>query len=114
MRYEFHPEALAEYEASTEYYVERDPAVAEHFVAAVNDAIDRILDSPTRWRIIDEDVRRCLTQEAESGRRMPRMQVYLPAAMYERVKARGFRFSLGAPAEGRPSGAASTGSTRGN
>ena len=61
MRYEFHPEALAEYEAATEYYVERDPAVAERFVAAVNDAIDRILDSPTRWRIIDEDVRRCLT-----------------------------------------------------
>jgi toxin ParE1/3/4 len=61
MRYEFHPEALAEYEASTEYYMERDPAVAEHFVATVGDAIDRILDSPTRWRIVDEDVRRCLT-----------------------------------------------------
>jgi toxin ParE1/3/4 len=61
MRYEFHSEALAEYEASTEYYVALDPAVAERFVAAVNDAIDRILDSPTRWRIIDEDVRRCLT-----------------------------------------------------
>jgi hypothetical protein len=29
MRYGFHPEALAEYEAATAYYVARDPAVAE-------------------------------------------------------------------------------------
>ncbi|HVO26053.1 MAG TPA: type II toxin-antitoxin system RelE/ParE family toxin [Candidatus Margulisiibacteriota bacterium] len=62
MRYEFHPEALAEYEAAALYYAERDPAVALRFVAAVEDAIDRILDSPTRWRALDEDVRRCLTR----------------------------------------------------
>ena len=62
MRYEFHPEALAEYEAAALYYAERDPAVAQRFVAAVEDAIDRILDSPTRWRVLDEDVRRCLTR----------------------------------------------------
>ena len=61
MKHEFHPEALAEYEAATRYYAERDPRVAEHFVTAVEDAIERILDSPTRWRIVDEDVRRCLT-----------------------------------------------------
>jgi plasmid stabilization system protein ParE len=61
MKHEFHPEALAEYEATTRYYAKRDPRVAEHFVAAVEDAIERILDSPTRWRIVDEDVRRCLT-----------------------------------------------------
>ena len=62
MRYEFHPEALAEYEAATLYYAERDPAVGQRFIAAVEDAIDRILDSPTRWRVLDEDVRRCLTR----------------------------------------------------
>ena len=62
MRYEFHPEALAEYEAAALYYAERDPAVGLRFVAAVEDAIDRILDSPTRWRVLDEDVRRCLTR----------------------------------------------------
>lgn len=38
MRYAFHPEALAEYEAATLYYAERDPAVAERFIAAVEDA----------------------------------------------------------------------------
>lgn len=61
MNHEFHPEALAEYEEATRYYAERDPRMAEQFIAAVDDAIERILDSPTRWRIIDEDVRRCLT-----------------------------------------------------
>ena len=29
---------------------------------AVDDALDRILDSPTRWRVLDEDVRRCLAR----------------------------------------------------
>lgn len=67
MRYEFHPEALAEYEAAALYYAERDPAVAQRFVAAVEDAIDRILDSPTRWRVLDEDVRRCLTRVFPCG-----------------------------------------------
>jgi toxin ParE1/3/4 len=62
MRHEFHPEALAEYEAAVLYYAERDPAVAQRFVAAVEDAIGRILDAPTRWRVLDEDVRRCLTR----------------------------------------------------
>ncbi len=62
MRYEFHPDALAEYEAAALYYAHRDPQVGQRFVAAVEDAIDRILDSPTRWRILDEDVRRCLTR----------------------------------------------------
>ena len=62
MRCEFHPEALAEYEAAALYYAERDPAVGQRFVAAVEDAIDRILAAPTRWRLLDDDVRRCLTR----------------------------------------------------
>ena len=62
MRHEFHPEALAEYEAAALYYPERDPPVGQRFIAAVEDAIDRILDSPTRWRVLDEDIRRCLTR----------------------------------------------------
>ena len=62
MRYEFHPEALAEYETAALYYAERDPAVGQRFVAAVEEAINRIVDSPARWRVIEEDVRRCLTR----------------------------------------------------
>lgn len=62
MRYEFHPEALAECEEAARYYAERDPELAPRFVEAVEDALDRVLESPTRWRVIDEDVRRCLTR----------------------------------------------------
>jgi plasmid stabilization system protein ParE len=62
MRHEFHPEALAEYEAAARYYAERDPAMGQRFIEAVEDAIERIRDSPTRWRVLDEDVRRCLTR----------------------------------------------------
>ena len=62
MRWEFHPEALEEYREATLYYVERDPALALRFVEAVEDAIRRILESPERWRVLDEYVRRCLTR----------------------------------------------------
>jgi toxin ParE1/3/4 len=62
MRYEFHPEALEEYLQATSWYTERDPGIALAFVESVEEAIQRILESPERWRIIDEDIRRCLTR----------------------------------------------------
>lgn len=61
MRYEFHPEALEEYEGAALWYVERDWDLALRFIESVEDAIQRILEAPPRWRVIDEDVRRCLT-----------------------------------------------------
>jgi plasmid stabilization system protein ParE len=35
MRYEFHPEALEEYQEATLYYAQRDPALALRFVEMV-------------------------------------------------------------------------------
>lgn len=61
MTYRFHPEALEEYRKATLYYAERDPALALRFVEAVENAIRRIIEIPQRWRVLDEDVRRCLT-----------------------------------------------------
>ena len=61
MKHVFHPEALAEYEAAARYYAERDPTVAVRFVDAVQDAIRRIADAPHRWRVVEDDIRRCLT-----------------------------------------------------
>jgi hypothetical protein len=37
------------------------PSAWLRFVEAVEDAIQRILESPERWRVLDDDVRRCLT-----------------------------------------------------
>lgn len=62
MTYAFHPEAVEEYEAAALYYAERDPAVALRFIEAIEDALRRILDAPSQWRVIEEDVRRCLAR----------------------------------------------------
>jgi toxin ParE1/3/4 len=58
MNWDFHPEALAEYEAAAAYYAEHDPDLRLRFIETIESAIERILDSPLRWRVIDEDVRR--------------------------------------------------------
>jgi len=60
MKYEFHPEALEEYRQAALWYAGREPEIALRFIASVEDAINRVLDAPMRWRVIDEDVRRCL------------------------------------------------------
>ena len=60
MRWDFHPEALEEYETAASYYAERDPALQLRFIESIENSIERILEAPSRWRVIDEDVRRCI------------------------------------------------------
>jgi plasmid stabilization system protein ParE len=67
MKYVFHPEALTEYAEAVEYYSQQRLKVAQAFIDAVEDAIYRIRESPNRWTIVDEDVRRCLTQKFPYG-----------------------------------------------
>lgn len=67
MKYVFHPEALTEYAEAVQYYMQQRPEVAQAFVDAVESAVYRIRESPTRWSVIDEDVRRCLTQKFPYG-----------------------------------------------
>ena len=62
MKYRFHPEALEEYREAVLWYSGRELKIARQFVASVENAIERIVVAPHRWRIIDEDVRRCLTR----------------------------------------------------
>jgi hypothetical protein len=56
MNWDFHPEALDEYESAAIYYAEQDPDLQLRFIESIENAIARILESPDRWRIIDEDV----------------------------------------------------------
>jgi toxin ParE1/3/4 len=60
--YGFHPDALAEYEDATRYYLEQaSPVVASAFVKAVEAAIQTVGAAPIIWRVIDEPgVRRYL------------------------------------------------------
>lgn len=63
MKYVFHLEALAEYAEAVQYYAEQSSEVAQAFINVIEDAVYRIKESPTRWAVLDEDVRRCLTRK---------------------------------------------------
>ena len=62
MRYEFHPDALAEYEEAAQYYASCQKSLELRFMAAVEHTVQQILEAPERWRILEEDIRRCLTR----------------------------------------------------
>ena len=62
MRYEFHPDALSEYEEAAHYYASCQKGLELRFMAAVEHAVQQILETPERWRILEEDIRRCLTR----------------------------------------------------
>ena len=62
MRYEFHPEALDEYNEAGCRYARQQPGLDLRFIVRVEEAIELILENPYRWRAFDEDVRRCLTR----------------------------------------------------
>jgi toxin ParE1/3/4 len=52
----------AQHEKMPLYYAERDPGLGLRFIEGIEQTIERILEAPYRWRVIDEDVRRCLTR----------------------------------------------------
>ncbi|MEQ1592260.1 MAG: type II toxin-antitoxin system RelE/ParE family toxin [Thiobacillaceae bacterium] len=60
MRFDFHPDALVEYEAAARHYTACQDGLEIRFIAAVEHAIQLILASPNRWAVLEEDVRRCL------------------------------------------------------
>lgn len=62
MRVEFHPEALAEFRASAEYYQQQQTRLGERFANAVEMAVAHIAAAPESWRIVEDDIRRCLTK----------------------------------------------------
>ncbi len=62
MRVEFHPEALVEFRAAVEYYEQQQNALGERFINAVEMAVAHIADAPGTCRVIEGDIRRCLTR----------------------------------------------------
>ena len=62
MRFEFHPEALDEYNEAAHHYAGQQPGLDLRFLVCAEQAIEAILADPYRWRPFDEDVRRCLTR----------------------------------------------------
>ncbi|WP_414545118.1 MULTISPECIES: type II toxin-antitoxin system RelE/ParE family toxin [Nostocaceae] len=67
MKYVFHPEALNEYTEAVQYYAQQRAEIAQAFINAVENAVYQIRESPNRWNLVDEDVRRCLTRKFPYG-----------------------------------------------
>jgi toxin ParE1/3/4 len=62
MRFEFHPEALTEYEDAARHYAGCQDGLELRFMAAVERVIQQIIEAPDRWPVLEEDIRRCLTR----------------------------------------------------
>jgi len=60
MKFVFHPEALFELEAATDFFADRQKGLEIRFIDAVYSAIHRSCDAPERWRRFDGDIRRLL------------------------------------------------------
>ncbi|MBI3478736.1 MAG: type II toxin-antitoxin system RelE/ParE family toxin [Nitrosomonadales bacterium] len=62
MRFEFHPDALDEYEDAARYYTGCQVGLELRFIAAVEHVIQQIIEAPERWPVLEDDIRRCLAR----------------------------------------------------
>jgi toxin ParE1/3/4 len=59
MTHAFHPEARLEYREVALFYERCRPGLGAAFSIEVEATIDRILEMPERFRIVEQDVRSC-------------------------------------------------------
>jgi toxin ParE1/3/4 len=57
---QFHPDAEAEMLAAAAYYEAQQLNLGRRFLAAVQDAANRLVATPGLYPVVDVDVRRCL------------------------------------------------------
>ena len=62
MKHAFHPEAGLEFEEAVQFYKQRGRKLGQRFAREIRTTIARIVATPDRWRILEEDVRRCLVR----------------------------------------------------
>jgi len=67
MSYRFHPEAEAELNLSIDYYESIEPGLGYDFALEVYETIQRAVDFPKAWTILDDDVRRSLVKRFPYG-----------------------------------------------
>lgn len=60
MRYEFHSNALEEYQAAATYYASCQDHLGLRFVESVESAIKQIVAAPTQWHLLEDDLRQHL------------------------------------------------------
>ncbi len=62
MRHEFHPEAVLEFEEAVQFYKERGRKLGQRFAREIRATIAKIVTTPERWRVLEQDVRLCRTR----------------------------------------------------
>ncbi len=67
MRWEFHPEARVEFLESVAFFESRSPGLGSAFANEIELGLRNILDAPERWRLMEQDVRRCLVRRFPYG-----------------------------------------------
>jgi len=67
MSYRFHPEAEVELNLSIDYYESIEPGLGYDFAIEVYDTIQRVLEFPKAWTILDGEVRRSLVKRFPYG-----------------------------------------------
>lgn len=63
----FHPDAESEMIDAAVYYETQQPGLGRRFLAAVQDAVNRIVLNPCLYPAVEHDVRRCLTKTFPFG-----------------------------------------------
>lgn len=67
MSFSFHPEAETEFHAAIDYYESCEPGLGCDFSIEVFSTIQKIVDFPEAWPVLEEGVRRCLTSRFPYG-----------------------------------------------
>jgi plasmid stabilization system protein ParE len=67
VKYSFHPEARLEYRDAAAYYEAAQPGLGAAFTIEIESVISQICAVPQRWRIIEEDIRRCVARRFPYG-----------------------------------------------
>ena len=67
MSYSFHQEAEIELNNQVDYYEEYRQGLGLEFANEVYNTIQRIVDFPKAWQVLDGDIRRCLTNRFPFG-----------------------------------------------
>jgi plasmid stabilization system protein ParE len=67
MTFSFHPEARDEFNEAIEYYENCEAGLGYDFSIEVHTAIQNMVNYPTAWPVVEEDVRRCLVNRFPYG-----------------------------------------------
>ena len=67
MSHSFHPEAEAEFLDAIDYYEDCEEGLGIDFAVEVQSAIDRAVQHPRAWAVLEDDVRRCQTKRFPYG-----------------------------------------------